>query len=1646
MDSVLNRIKNLSESKRLISAEQVIMETVLDLDKFLNPSLSESQIQIIQNSLLSLFSANESNFSIQCSLFIASKILKMMTLSKNPQIWDIFNTVISNTTLSTIMAVGYICRYIGHKFKSQLPRLTEHLLKQKSKLDYPVVYCLRCVFKAGSQSMSQYVSGTIDFIRHAVNQKRQATTVGCIKLLKALLKVSDNPPIQQIIDTIKYFSKDEPIPFIKNEVASLISRCAFAPLYPRLNKPKAETSEWIIGGDMRSTEHSELDRPLDILLQFPNYLKMSFPHFLNLLTPSIFIHNHSSLYKFVICHCPSFISSIVPMFPADARFTYFKEVSKQSPSSSQLHLLNELCPDDKSIHDAAGVALLLTCSDDKASRHEAINFFSTFTRSHPSIILSYLNSALTLLSRPSDSNLSLDREIIGNCSLARIILLNLPHIEDVIQGQNEELLNTFFDDVFHNKNFLSPRFYGALQLLSVLPNTFSDSELIKQSIKEATQYLRDHVNDINRNEDVKRLFKSLVTYRETHIGEDYGQNLEIIKIFLLLHQKKGSYYTYIAHNESKTSLSIAASISAIAPVSGSSENEISDITKIIIYNAMKVTPSKSLLTFLLPRPLPTGFDLLKIQTDPSFDKKKEQKYLNKILANFPQLFNCNNQKEREKIIEILLSLKNVNSVAHLLVLQLCKSNSIIPKSSLGLFLKHLETNNLTVLEIISECVSHFLKTNPQYLSDVFMFIGQKKNVASCLLISSIFTNVNIPNQDFVMSSLLLLNELMKNGALLPFSIHSLTSIFLTHSMQLTSVDIILNQFAMLFQTMNTNYTMQPVVLHLCSDFFSVLIETSSGEILSKKSPTSLIILLLRCFQLTPLSYAREAYFKCCRAIIAFAHTLQKEASISFPTFHGVSQTIQLSACSAFSDFLKFESWNELSKNSCNANNNPLDINLITTQVLTLLQKTGDARASSFLLSLATSVCNSNNDDLFNSSNFNFDSQNSTEIFDSKPENDNIKSENLDGRKLTYWVSTVQRILLGNSLFSNIEIEPNSTVKKCFLSICLMLLPHIAAQKNLTTAFLDDIISSASHSTETDRIDLQEAAFPVLQRVIELFNDRFSEDGGRILDLYTSQFSQAVKVGFELNLAVSGGFLSTYLVFITDSLNNDSENCSTVLTDYLNGIKECKQRTPAYYSLATHLCEIYRKYSNVATVIHDFLITLIPIYADVFFKAAKLWKNKNSWKELSSFRTFASSFYSELLPAFAWLESIYFEKEMIVDPEILLSFCIIELENRNNSESWLIDGAFHTLPMIIECFGSKLKTELIEIVLTVSLSSIKENDKYLTDFGNIILNTSKILNQNEEHNSLRLILLSILFQTFSYNDLFYISSALGNILKSDMVVKSLVEYIPSLSRLVIDNLLLNKKIPENEALSLISLIIHHSPSIFGYLSEIILQRTSTTPNDGLPISSEFALNVLKIGLPISNSSIPLRLISEFSIKMFKRCGMMLIGKALIEKPDIGFALLSQGTAKAAFLLAEKDTNNSNAYFRFIQLCLTSSLNVDNQDFRLAFAKSVFNLSVKVLCSHGTNLPQGHQIVSVCVQTINVVKEIVGVDELNKMFNCLNLKEKLETFRIMKLHISKALLKKRNQNLAAFSTSTRTRRNQNDDDSGWQTLEIGDSDSI
>lgn len=1542
MDDLLREFDQISKAKRLIPAEQVVMSAVLKLDDYLTQDLSPEIISQVHASLLSLFNANNGDFSIQCSLFIATKIVRLYQLSKNPQIWDLISFAISKTCTSTIVATGYVCRKIGKNFKSQLPRFVEHLLKLKSNFDYPVAYSLRGCFKTGGKTLSQYTTQALEFAKRSVSKTRQATTVAIIKLLKVIAYLPGTN-IQLILDIVSNMLKEDQIPFIKNEIASLVAKTAFVPLYPTMNKRKKEKSEWSIEKSDEN-QKSVLDEPLKVLALFPSIYQFSVPHFFNLLTPSMFQTDNKVLYNFVKKNCSDLMNYLVPMLPTTVRYTYFKDVSESELSSHQLNLLKELCPDNESLYEAAGVAFMLASSKKNHTRKNAYSFFANFTKSHPQVTLSYLRSSLVFLAQPPDSSPQMERDVCGNTMIAFTILSNLPRIEDGI-NPNEAIIQEYIEDALTNSQVTSPRFSGAILLLSVLPEEFSQKNYIEEAITKSIQYFNESQVD---KHIYRRLIKAVAAFLAKHLNEEQG-----IKLISIAFSKN-----------IELPLFAIEAIVRLIPTCCIANPLANSATDFIFHYISSLAPSVEIIKKLVSRPLPTGFDLLKITSTNTPKKQKIQNLLDSIIINFPSLISCCDANNRSTLLETIVQYIASSSVALVIILSLSVSQFQLPPKAYSMLTGYLSSNNLSQLQVVTECIAIHASHKPEVLPTLFAFIEKNSTISSCILLSSLFSHCQLPN-NYISRSIIFLNANRRNGSLISFIVHGVSSMLLTHSIQLSNLGITWNQLTELFNTLNTTVSFQPVSLYLCSECFSLLVELLSSEIMSKDSQLAkLVVLTLRTFELTPITYSREAYYTCARAIVTFAHHLHEIAPITFPTSLGVSDSIQLSACAAYSDYLKFGQIEEF------------EVEEILKHLLILLQKTSDERAASFIVSLASV---------------------------NKKDDDKI------------WVQTVHRLMIANSLFRNNPIEPNAAVKMCALSISLALLPKFAQYKKIKTSFLDDLISSACRATESDRIKLQGAAFPVLQKVIELFKDRTSDEGGRLLDLYDSQFSQAVIVGFKLNLKVSGGFLYTYLSFNTECLSSASDNCSNVLRLYLTGLAECKQRTGAYFSLATHLCAVSIKYSNVATMIQNFLESMNPIFFEIVLKAMELRQPKSDWRALSQFRSLASSFYVELLPAFVWLQK---SAKSTIDIKVLVSYCILEI--KTGKEKWISNAAFNALPVAIEYFSNQLSPELIELAIR-TINDYKSGDQ--SSFTQMLLNSSKILQDGAEYDQLRQILFSLLMSSK------FDPKICAYLIRSDKENR-LSAFIPLISDRIIDNYLDNI-IPHNTAVALFSLLSNHYPEYVG----ISIQRLINLDYD----QYDFILAVLKNALIVSKGALPLERLSRYFIEMFKRGGMQTLGLILINNPDVGIALLSKGNAKAAFVLCSNDLNNAIAFLHFITLSLTVAQK--NEMVKTGFSKSCLSLAFKVITTFGNDVQRGPIIVQLCVKMIRICLNVLE-DEFKSEYSTLNDKELV--IKMLNTHIIKANIRQKSSNLMSFSTTQRKKTYDDEDDDGWQTLEIGDSD--
>jgi hypothetical protein len=329
------------------------------------------------------------------------------------------------------MAAGYVCRHVGDRFKAQLPRLVESLLRQRRGLDYCVACCFRGVFKSLSPSVVSYIPASVDFARRTILRGKQASSVASIKLLKALMRY-EQVPVESVLYGIHLILQDDQIPFIKNEVSLLIARIAFSKLSATAADATAD-GEWrVTHGDDRS---HVFEAAVKVLSLFPGVYSMSVPYFFNLMTPAMFAQGHAVLLRFLTSSCQTAINQFVPMLRADVRFTYFDELAAAQPSASQLRLVEAFCPDNESIVRVCQITSL--CTDKNAS----LDFFANLARSQPGIALDCLNRALGAFS-PNDA------------AVGYSILCNLPRLEEV----NREPVDHLIETIFRTPNLSSQMF------------------------------------------------------------------------------------------------------------------------------------------------------------------------------------------------------------------------------------------------------------------------------------------------------------------------------------------------------------------------------------------------------------------------------------------------------------------------------------------------------------------------------------------------------------------------------------------------------------------------------------------------------------------------------------------------------------------------------------------------------------------------------------------------------------------------------------------------------------------------------------------------------------------------------------------------------------------------------------------------------------------------------------------------------------------------------------------------------------------------------------------------------------------------------------------------------------------------------------
>lgn len=1525
MEAALAAVDKLGQAKRLIPAEEIIMSTIDALDPYLPSITDETQLAACQKSLISLFSINSGDLSVQCAIHIASKLLIICNNAQKPKLIDILTFTISSLSTSTIIATGFLCRQIGEKNKSQLPRFIECLLKNGHAFPFASLYALRACFVAGGKTVHQYASAALDFASNVAVKATTQTVVAGLKFARTLVKTGEVRR-ELILEFAKgVVARDGELPFVKDGVSTLVARCAYEAVRPNLIEPKASTSEWAVR--KKGSRSCNFTPAFEIIQAFPTVMSRTFLHFITLMGPEVTSVSHSELFKFVRASVPDQVTRLIPLLPGDSRYTYFRSILNEPLSVQKLKLLSVLSQDDNGIQEAAKVALRLACTPNKAARKESAEFFATVTKTQPFLAEQYLNNVLRVVD---------DDAVFGNIAIAQAIIANLRDKEQAIAVRKDEVRALL--DQYLQQPPNSAKFVAGLQLLSVLPKSLAATPVATKAVDAV----------MRESSPSKLLLKAVFAFRARYMKP--SQNTKLVEWLFRVSPKS-------------IPKSVLGNLCSIVPKVAANTDVSVLATNAVLERAAAMKPSHVLAKSFLRNPLPLASELIGDVGKPG----KADKFLDIVIRKFPiMVASCPPDKQGE-IIKSVLEPQKQNRITLLLCASMCESKATRKRLPVNLhqyLLSLLTAKNAALMQAVCECIALFCKTHVETIGQVFGYVEAHPGAASCILLSSLFAHVSVPPQ-FLTRTLIFLDSQLKEASTSGVALHAVTSLIRTHSMQLSTLGVVASgQLPLLFQAIHRSFSLQPVTLAIIGECFRTLVESFSSELAIPENPLlPTVILCLKSIRITPISYAKEVYYDCCQAIYTFCHQLKRHAPITFPMSRGSPTNRRLAACEAFSFYFKFEKAD-------------LNTHEVVPLLLSLLQMTGDERAGHFLAALASTMTS---DDL------------------------------------SFWVATVRRVLVVSSLIDSntLSIEPTQQVKRGCLDTLPYIIDEVANAPVLVTEYLDDIISSLCRATETGSVQLQEAAFPVLQRVITMFRDKINDEGGRVLDLYDSQFATVVKVGFQLSLSVSGGFLSTYLTFNTDNMANDPENSSAILVVYLNSLDSCRERSTSFYSLAAHLCTVGRKYAQIRPLVESFLLTMTPIFADVVNQAMALWENRTDWRKISEYRQLAHDFYGELLPAFVWLQTI---SKVVVKVDVLVSFFVIEM--KLSKEQWMVSAAFEALTTALDFCGKEISSEMLELAMTTALGFTGTDEKQL------IINSATLLREDSSWDSLRECILSLSMSdpkryspvTFAY------------LLKSD------TRHVLSKYALAIAQFFIQKYcdmvMDTKQANALFTVLFNHTPSIVVPVCDYCIAMKS--------LSTEFKLMIIDLGLLVIGHELhDLSTIPRYLLATFKKGGMHLIGKFLNVRPKVGMYLFIKGASKAAFLLALKDRENIRAYIWFLQLGL---LRMNDYDKSLAtqFAPCMFRFCVKVIELCENDPLNGRMIVWHCIRVIHDAVRI-STKPLDSIYSEINADTRAWLVSVLTKHIESEIQTQKLQALVEFSTSERSHRQ-----SEWTTLEIGDSD--
>lgn len=861
---------------------------------------------------------------------------------------------------------------------------------------------------------------------------------------------------------------------------------------------------------------------------------------------------------------------------------------------------------------------------------------------------------------------------------------------------------------------------------------------------------------------------------------------------------------------------------------------------------------------------------------------------------------------------------------------------------------------------------------------------------------------------------------------------------------------------------------------LCS--FVSLSPVSSMKALNSKSMESQtvdnLLLTMQAFRQIKVSYGKQIMFQVLRSVFIFAKDIADDKEMVFPSSKGSTLILQTLACGAFSDMLKVRISN-------------VDYFGMIPRVFILLQRSESKLVSDFIISIAADFCFKclgREFDIIQDIHFenvkSFEDNSDNDLGEDQKENESELNEEdekkcrsiINSEKTTHriseWISIIKTIITSNALplTGKFTIESNDCVKQCALRLTIFLVPLIVRTDPLVSEYLDDIMTSITRAIETNRNMLTNSAYQLLLTVILNFENVHSEGGQRILELYDSQFSIAIRYAFQNDLTYSAPVLIKYIDFKLTDIRSNSDEFKALFAIYIEGLASVKNyNSGVYFTLATHICHIVETHDYLFDLMKSYKELLIVQLCEVISISKALWKSDpQDWEQIFNFRKNFSSSYSDILVSFIWLQSKQ-EDSVLMPVDNMFSFYVDEISN--GSEYWRVSAAFSALTAILtftkdatgQISSSKINDAMNAAQKAKEVSPKLSSEKIPAFMKSVAaLSSTSRRSQNDQNEKVSInwkqmfsFIVSNKFDLQSFSNLINEAQASDIQSEFDTIVKTIKSnYVHSHNN---NN---DNNINDDQCIALFTLLMDKSDELINIIIEFLSENAES--KIFAPIKFKLYRRLLKRCKVLKKSDDGEKNIVETTVEKvlpslalfawanFKHGGMDFISQVMIENPPVGIKMLISNDLKILTELALTDAINCEVYIQFANFGyqVFKSLNDPNPDFEITLGKFAFLTIIK----WSEDVQKGSNIVQTAVCLINELLESSG-RAVRTAFTAIGPQEQRIVIDNIESQIIKLENKKKVQNLMVFSNSTKRRKQEfGDDDGEWQTLDDNDEDSF